>query len=260
MVLRNSLKSSTNQEIKDLWKCTSSNINVQYDTYQNSKSVLKAFRASHEERLQSHLISEGSFFSFIIYQSLLCLNSVRSSVQSKMPKNIFNFTVRYIHNTLPTQSNLTKLGISSSSDCSFCLTPKTFLHIVAGCKSYLDQGRFIWRHDSVLKFIAKSLTAVNGKIYSDLPEYLNPSIITGDKFRPDFPFIFPSNHLYILELTISYESNLSTNSLRKKTIYKELVSELQNRYDKVHFVNFSMGALGTMGSSSSSFPNKLARL
>ena len=61
-------------------------MNVQYDTYQNSKSVLKAFRASQEERLQSHLISQGSFFSFIMDQSLLCLNSVWSSVQSKMPK------------------------------------------------------------------------------------------------------------------------------------------------------------------------------
>ena len=153
-----------------------------------------------------------------------------------MPKNIFNFTVRYINNTLPTQSNLTKWGISSSSDYYFCLSPETLLHIIAGCKSYLDQGRVTWRHDS--------------KLYSDLPEYLNSSINTGDKFRPDLLFILPSNHLYILELTIGYESNLSSNLLRKKTKYKELVSELQNRYDKVHFVNLSMGALGTMGSSS----------
>ena len=42
--------------------------------------------------------------------------------------------------------------------------------------------------------------------------------------------------------------------------YKELVSELQNRYDKVHFVTLSMGALGTMGSSSSSFLNMLMNL
>ena len=168
--------------------------------------------------------------------------------------------MRYINNTLPTQSNLSKWGISSSSDCSFCLSPETLLHIVGGCKSHRDQGRFTWRHDSVLKFIAKSLTAVNGKLYSDLPEYLNPSIITGDKFRPELLFILPSNHLFILELTIGYESNLSSNSLRKKAKYKELVSELQNRYDKVHFVNLSMGALGTMGSSSSSFLDMLKDL
>ena len=42
--------------------------------------------------------------------------------------------------------------------------------------------------------------------------------------------------------------------------YKELVSELQNRYDKVHFVNLSMGALCTVDSSSSSFLNMLIDL
>ena len=77
-----------------------------------------------------------------------------------MPKNIFIFTVRYINNILPTQSNLSKWGISSSSDCSFCLSPETLLHIVAGGRSHLDQGCFTWRHVTVLKFIAKSLTAV----------------------------------------------------------------------------------------------------
>ena len=117
---RNSLKFSTNQEIEDLWKCTSSNMNGQYETYHTSNSGLKAFRTSHEERLQSHLIFQGSFLSFILAQSLLCVNSVWSSVQSKMPKNIFNVTVQYINNTLPIQSNLTKWGIRSSSDCFFC--------------------------------------------------------------------------------------------------------------------------------------------
>ena len=101
---------------------------------------------------------------------------------------------------------------------------------------------------------------MNGKPYSDFPENLNPSIITGDKFRPDLLFILPSNHLYTLELTIGYESNLSSNLLRKKAKYKELISELQNRYDKVYFVNLSMGALGTMGSSSSSFLDMLKEL
>ena len=97
--------------------------------------------------------------------------------------------MRYINNKLSTLINLVKWRISSSSDCSLCLSPETLLHIVAGCKSYLDQDRFTWRHDSVLKFIAKSLTSVNGKLYSDLPKYLYPSIITGEKFRLDLLFI-----------------------------------------------------------------------
>ena len=106
VVFRNALKSSTNQEVRDLWRCTSSSVNVQYDTYQKSKGVLKAFRANHDERFQHHLVSQGSFFSFVKDQSPSSLNSIWSTVLSKMPNNIFNFTIRYRNNSLPTRSNL----------------------------------------------------------------------------------------------------------------------------------------------------------
>ena len=76
-------------------------MNVQYDTYHNSKGVLKAFLAAHEDRLPDHLVFQGSFFSFVMDQSLLSLSFIWSTLQSKMPKNIFNFTVRYMNNSLP---------------------------------------------------------------------------------------------------------------------------------------------------------------
>ena len=170
VILRNALKSSTNQVVRDLWRCTSSNMNVQYDTYQNSKGVLKDFRASDEERLQNHLVSQGSFFSFVTDKSLLSTNSIWSTLHSKMPKNMFSFTIRYINNSLPTRSNLSKWRMTSTSECSFCLNPESLLYIVAACKTYLDQGRFTWRHDSVLHFIAQSFKAVQDiKLFSDIP-------------------------------------------------------------------------------------------
>ena len=48
--------------------------------------------------------------------------------------------------------------------------------------------------------------------------------------------------------------------LRKKARYRGSVLELENRYDKAHFVNQSMDAFGTMGSSSSSFLDMLKDL
>ena len=92
--------------------------------------------------------------------SLSSLNSLWSSAQSKLPTNIFNFSVKYINNTLPTQVNLHKWGLSSSSDCSFCLVHESLLHVVSGCKVYLQQGRYTWRHDSILLFIAKSFQSL----------------------------------------------------------------------------------------------------
>ena len=116
-----------------------------------------AVRKENEERLQNQLISQGSFFSSILNNSTSTFNSLWSSVQSKLPKNIFNFTIRYINNTLPTRRNPSKWRLSSTSDFSFCSSPETQLHIVAGCETYLNEGRFTWRHDSVLNFLASTL-------------------------------------------------------------------------------------------------------
>ena len=91
-VARNALKCSPNDDIKHLWKSTSTHTNLQYDRYRDTKEVLKTFRSSQEERLQSHLVSQESFFSAVISKSLPKLNSIWSSVQSNLPKNIFNFT------------------------------------------------------------------------------------------------------------------------------------------------------------------------
>jgi hypothetical protein len=125
-------------------------------------------------------------------------NSLWPSAQSKLPKNIFNFTIRYINNTLPTRKSLSKWGLSSTFDCSFCSSPETLLHVIAGCKTYSDEGR--------LNFLASTLTAVqNSTLYADIPGVMNPSVITGDRLRPDL-LVTESRCLYILELTIGYES------------------------------------------------------
>ena len=54
---RNALKSSLNDDIKSLWRSTSQGMNIQYDTYRNTKEVLKAIRSEHVDRLQNHLTS-----------------------------------------------------------------------------------------------------------------------------------------------------------------------------------------------------------
>ena len=174
---------------------------------------MKAFRNENEQRLQNHLISQGSFFSSIIKNSTSSFNSLWSSVQSRLPKNIFNFTVRYINNSLPTQKNLVKWGLSSSADCSFCSSPESLLHVISCCKAYLDEGRFTWRHNSVLNFIASSLvSAEQSKLYVDLPGFITPSVITGDQLRPELLLAIENKVLYVLELTVGFETNLNSNS------------------------------------------------
>ena len=251
-VARNALKTSPNESIKNLWKATSDNKNIQYDVYTTTKEVLKSFNSQQENKLQNHLVVQGFFFSNVIKFSLKKLNSLWSKSQSNLPKNIYNFTIRYINNSLPTRRNLTKWGIISNSDCSFCLKPETLLHVVAGCQSYLP--RFTWRHDSVLNFIAKTLQPVsNSNLFVDLPGYKSPSIISSDTFRPDLLLSISSDYLYILELSVGYESNLQANVVRKRVRYKDLITEQKKHYKFVKFVNLSISSLGVFSKECDAF-------
>ena len=119
---------------------------------------------------------------------------------------------------------------------------------------YLDQGRYTWRHNSALNFLATSFQAINGScLYADLPGFLSPSIITGDQLRPDLLLKTKENRLYVLELTIGFETNLNCNTVRKSEKCATLVSDLKRQFKSVSFVNLSISPLGIFGNSCSSF-------
>ena len=86
-------------------------------------------------------------------------------------------------------------------------------------------------------------------VYADLLSFLSPSFITGDSFRPDIALVTENSSLYIIELTVGFESNIQINSDRKKTKYNSLISDLTFAYSSITFVNLSMSSLGTMGTS-----------
>ena len=88
---------------------------------------------------------------------------------------------------------------------------------------------------------------------------MSPSLITGDSLRPDHLFthrvipVLNSNVLNILELTLGFETNIQANSVKKATKYTPVLQDVSSSYNKVMFINVSMGALGVMGSSCDSF-------
>ena len=229
-------------------------MNLQYDSYKNTKHVLKMVRHEHTGKLQSQLQSQGFIITFLLNHSLTQLNSLWSSAQSSLPKNIFNFTIRYLNNTLANRTNLHKWKLSSSPDCSFCLKPESLLHIVAGCKSYLEDGRYTWRHNSALHFIASTLQCIkNSTMYADLPGFLSPCIVTGDHLRPDMLISTDSASIYIIELTVGFETNINLNAERKKDKYMQLTCDISSKYRSVNFINLSISSLGIFGKSFNSF-------
>ena len=213
-VLRPALKSSEDDAVKKLWKSTNCGTNIQYDTYNNTKHVLKIVRADRAEKLQSKLPSQGFIISFLLEKSLKRLNYLLPKPPSSLPIIIINFTIRYLNNTLANKQNLYMWKLATTPNCSFCLQSESFLHVVAGCKSYLEQGRYTWRHS-----LAQTLPSLQpSKLYVDLPGYLSPTILTGESLF-DMLLSIEGKCLYIVELTVGFETNLERNSQQKEIKY-----------------------------------------
>ena len=138
------------------------------------------------------------------------------------------------------------MGKATTPHCSACNKPQTLGHVVAGCSVHLNEKRYKYQ-DSVLLNIVKSIKSSEvRRIYADLEGYISPSIISGEDKLQDI-IIVERDNVYIFKLTIGFETNISTNSERKKNNYSQLLEDLKSRYIKVKFINLSMGAIGIYG-------------
>ena len=188
-------------------------------------------------------------------------NSTWSSVRSKLPNNIFNFTIDYIINTLPTRYNLLKRGLSQKLDCSFCFQSESLLHVIAGYQIYLRLGRFTWRHNSILHVIASTFQYIpNSILYADVPSFVTPSVITDDTLRPDLLLHFQSKCPNIVELTVCFESNMVKSANRRQFSYLELVKHMEEKYKQIKFAILSIIALGLFDKTSSDFTDTMKDL
>ena len=85
-------------------------------------------------------------------------------------------------------------------------------HILTGCPVAIDQGRYTWRHDSVLQVLVHRLQQHlpdSFKLYADLPGYLAsvcppstiPTNLSSTLSRPDL-VVVSNNSICLFELTI----------------------------------------------------------
>ena len=140
------------------------------------------------------------------------------------------------------------------SDCFFFFQPESLRHVVATCRAHLSEGRFTWRHVSVLNFLASSHQRLNHcTFYVDLPQHVSPSLVTGDDLRPDMLISTPSNTLYVLQFSVGFEPNLDNIANRKFTKHRYLLYDLTSKYRHVKFVNLSISSLGIFWQSCDSF-------
>ena len=69
------------------------------------------------------------------------------------------FALQATTDTAPSATNLRRWGLSQVDPaCILCGRPATLRHVLNGCSVALHQGRFTWRHNSVLSAIRHRLT------------------------------------------------------------------------------------------------------
>ena len=160
-------------------------------------------RQEDTEKLKVQLPSQGFIISSLLGHSLTTLNSLWSFVQNKLPKNIFYFTMQYLNNTSYLHES-SQMEAVSVTRLFFCMYPDPLLHIATGCKSYFKDGRYTWRH-----FTASS---------------------TSDHLHPNVLLSIETDALYIIELTVGFETNIDLNAEKKYDKYLQLTHNLSSMF------------------------------
>ena len=72
-----------------------------------------------------------------------------------VPRGVAKFALNAGLNTLPSADNLKRWGERTSDVCTVCTLGRkqTLSHILSYCNAALEQGRYTWRHNSVLRTI-----------------------------------------------------------------------------------------------------------
>ena len=128
---------------------------------------------------------------------------------------------RTLPGTLRPLKNNSAIGVHNQNPlCPLCGEPGGFNHAAAGCRVALHQGRYSWRHDTVLKLLGNKISKIlETNSHTDWDIAIDhglkfsttlPSHIFGlTKLRPDLVITFPNDlRTTIIELTCPLPHNM----------------------------------------------------
>ena len=72
---------------------------------------------------------------------------------------------------------------------------------------------------------------------------MNPPVITGADNCLDMTVTQNESTIFVLELTVGFETKIDFNTNRKANKYKEILKPLENNFEKVNFINLNMEVL-----------------
>ena len=221
-----------------------------------AKEILHQHQAEYWNSTLTPLEVQSKFKDIVLLEPQL---RTWNRLQAGLPAGQLSFLIRAGADCLPTPLNLRCWHYRVCNKCALCnsSTP-TSAHILNGYQEALTQGRYTWRHNSVLNCLLSSVRetlSATSHLYADIPtwrasESPPATILTNISttlVRPDMVLIedLSVNLLELMIPTNTYEALQAARSRKsEKPRYFQLVSDLEDRGLSVSFQTLKIGSLG----------------
>ena len=203
--------------------------------------------------LQGQLLRDSSSASDFVWATAV----------STLDSEVLKFALNSATDTLPHNSNLAKWnkGIHSNT-CKLCGKNQSLLHVLNNCEVALKCRRYNRRHDQVLGVIVamtQSYLPDTYQLTADLTTSYNfPHHIVATNLRPDLVvWSDVKKRLYIVELTICYETGFYEASERKMKRYVHFEEEAERNGYHTEILPIQVGSRGVLDESLETLRNTL---
>ena len=173
-----------------------------------------------------------------------------------LPPEVFKFSLNAALDTLPSNINLRRWGKKNYDICPLCSSSQSLQHVLNNCPTAMNLRRYSMRHDNVLEVIGefvKNHLEPSFTLTIDLPSmtYKFPQHIVSTDMRPDITWWCDDRkELWLLELTISFESQMEDARHRKQAKYRDLVEAGQGAGFRTNLITIEVGSRGMVDISS----------
>ena len=157
-----------------------------------------------------------------------------------LPRGTMKWILNSSIDTLPTKVNLKQWGKVNNDKC-FCGQRQTLNHILNCCVVSLNQGRYTYRHDSILNYIQQCLDITKYTCYTDIAGHQAPGggtippdvLVT--TLKPDLVIIDKKQKsIHIFELTVPGEMRIITAHKLKLEKYQHFQTDINTLKVSVH--------------------------
>ena len=207
--------------------------------------VKQKFRNDNQKHLDT-LMKQGEFINF-------CQQEKQDPIWKSFIWNLKFGTAKFLLNslihTLPTQNNLKLWNKSVSDKCFLCGNRDSTKHTLSSCKVSLDQGRLLWRHNNIIKYIVDCIDTNKYKLHSDIDGLTTsnggtiPANVTVTGLKPDITVLDENQKkFHILELSVPFEGCIADRHTDKHEKYSHFLSDI-SQYNTV-LTCFEVGVRG----------------